>query len=57
VFQVFKIVTERRNPMSGGEIHKGGEGRFAKLRRAPDGNLSFTEKIERKSLPPVFFVS
>jgi len=43
--------------MSGGEIHKGGEGRFAKLRRAPDGNLSFTEKIERKSLPPVFFVS
>ena len=36
--------------MSGGEIHKGGKGRFAKFRRAADGNLSFAEKIERNNL-------
>ena len=50
VFQVFKIVTERRNTMSGGENHKGGKRRFTKFRRAADGNFSLAEKIERKNL-------
>ena len=50
MFQVFKIVTERRNAMSGGEIHKGSKGRFAKFRCATDGNFPFAEKIERKNL-------
>jgi hypothetical protein len=50
MLQVFKIVTQRRNVMSGGEVHKGAKGRCAKLCGAVDGSFSLAETIKGKNL-------